>query len=453
MKKTLLSWLDSYPKDLPLWLFHGREFRVADVQKTLREKNDLLNFVRGKNVAIAEMNPLKIVMLLTLFDGVANSIFLLPPDQEIAVQAAFLDQIGTVYVFSDNDRVDWSIFNKTSSKNSLVLSTDVKSLETRWVIPTSGTTGKPKLISHTLDSLTRRTNTKFNGKKYIWGSLYGPKSFAGLQVYFQSLMSGSKLLLLDNNKDIHASVVELVSAKCNALSATPTMWKKLAMTPGFEELKLTQITLGGEIADRSILALLRKTFPEAKITHIYASTEAGVGFSIKDGKEGFPISYLEGSLEDVELRVNEDNILLIRSNCQEQLLLSKNADSLVDNDGWINTGDVVKRVGDRLHFLGRASGAINIGGNKVIPEEIEKVIRQVDGVAFVVVKGRKNSITGQLVEATVLPNKNEDFVSLKDRITAHCRKSLKPYKVPAFIKRADDICVSSSGKIKRNIRV
>jgi len=67
----------------------------------------------------------------------------------------------------------------------------------------------------------------------------------------------------------------------------------------------------GEIADQAILDSLKARFPDAAIGHAYASTEAGVGFEVTDGLEGFPASYV-GRPGPVEMKVT-DGTLHIRS--------------------------------------------------------------------------------------------------------------------------------------------
>jgi acyl-coenzyme A synthetase/AMP-(fatty) acid ligase len=49
-------------------------------------------------------------------------------------------------------------------------------------------------------------------------------------------------------------------------------------------------------------------------------------------------------------------------------------------DGWLVTGDRVERRGDRVYFLGREGSLINIGGAKVVPEEVESALLDVPGV-------------------------------------------------------------------------
>ena len=238
-------------------------------------------------------------------------------------------------------------------------------------------------------------------------------------------------------------IAGLVRSGCNALSATPSMWRKLMMHPMVDQLAFKQITLGGEIVDQAILNVLTARFPEARITHIYASTEAGVGFAVRDQLSGFPVDYLDNPPLGRHMRVDENGHLWFRSAPSSSLALS-------DDGDWIDSGDVVRIVGLRVHFVGRANGSINVGGNKVMPEEVEAVIKELPEIAFVHVRARKNTIMGNLVEAavSVVPGTVVD-VALKKRITTHCLSRLEAFKVPAFIVESADIVLSPSGKLSR----
>ena len=74
-----------------------------------------------------------------------------------------------------------------------------------------------------------------------------------------------------------------------------------------------QITLGGEAVDQDLLDRLHAAFPHARLTHIYASTEMGVCFSVRDGKAGFPADYLSDRSLPCQLRIASDGELEIRS--------------------------------------------------------------------------------------------------------------------------------------------
>lgn len=279
--------------------------------------------------------------------------------------------------------------------------------------------------------------------EYVWGSLYSLRRFAGLQVFLQSWICGTTLILNEEGADLTEVLTGYLAQGCNAISATPSMWRKLSMHPLSGELMLKQITLGGEIVDQAVLDMLTKRYPSARITHIYASTEAGVGFAVRDGKPGFPLGYLDSPPSGVAMRVDDHGHLWF---CTAS---DQNSDSNADST-WIDSGDVVEIHENRVLFVGRANGSINVGGNKVMPEEVESIIKELPEVAFVQVRARKSAMLGNLVEATITPASDIKFdAALKKKIITHCRAKLDDFKVPAFIVAAEAIELTASGKISR----
>jgi acyl-CoA synthetase (AMP-forming)/AMP-acid ligase II len=227
------------------------------------------------------------------------------------------------------------------------------------------------------------------------------------------------------------------------------MYRKLLMGANLSALPLKQITLGGEIVDQNILNALKHEFPEARIIHVYASTEAGVGFAVTDGLAGFPESYVDNEIAGVNVKVSSDGILMLRNNKLHQLKVGNAENTKVSAD-YILTGDLVAYVVGRYEFKGRENSTINVGGNKVQPEEIEEVIRGLSAVKLVSVSSKKNAITGELIVATVVPSsKDIDTDTLKKMVLKQCRKCLEGFKVPALIRMVEDIETNASGKIKR----
>jgi acyl-CoA synthetase (AMP-forming)/AMP-acid ligase II len=226
------------------------------------------------------------------------------------------------------------------------------------------------------------------------------------------------------------------------------------MSPLAQRLALRQITLGGEIADRAVLDNLRETFPHSRITHIYASTEAGVGFSVNDGRAGFPAELLDTPPPGVHLRVC-DGRLWIRSTRAALRYLAH--DQTIDNgDGFIDTGDIVEFRNGRYHFLGRASGAINVGGMKVHPEEVECILNAAPDVRESRVYARKNPFTGHVVVADIVLHRGLGETSeptreadARERILGLCREQLLPHMVPAVIRFVGSITVGAAGKVGR----
>ena len=146
------------------------------------------------------------------------------------------------------------------------------------------------------------------------------------------------------------------------------------MSPAIGKISPRYVRLSGEIADQAILDSLRAAFPQAGVGHAYASTEAGVAFEVNDGLAGFPAAYLEQVRDGVELKI-VDGSLRIRSPRTASRYVGYDL-PLADEDGFVDTGDMVERRGDRYVFAGRRGGIINIGGLKVHPEEIEAVINR-----------------------------------------------------------------------------
>lgn len=320
---------------------------------------------------------------------------------------------------------------------------------TEWVLTTSGTTGTPKLVPHTLDSLlrtTKRSNPK--GSVPVWGLLYSFDRFAGIQVILQAVASGSKLVVPAGNASLGDQIKFMVEQGVTHLSASPTLWRRLLMAPGSCDLNLCSITLGGEIADQDVLDALSRRFPSARIVHIYASTEAGVGFSVVDKKAGFPVEFVDTPPGGVELRVR-GNTLELRTS-RHSLSYLGSGKQVSDSEGWVNSGDLLERCGDRYLFVGRDDSTINVGGLKVQPETVEQAIKSECGIAEARVFAIGSPITGMLVCAEIcldapVTDQKAFLKSLKSKLA----NSLADHEVPVRIKIVEMIEVNASGKVER----
>jgi acyl-CoA synthetase (AMP-forming)/AMP-acid ligase II len=131
--------------------------------------------------------------------------------------------------------------------------------------------------------------------------------------------------------------------------------------------------------------------------------------------------------------------------------------TLADADGFVDTGDVVTRRGDRYYFLGRRSGIINVGGLKVHPEEVEAAINRHPAVRMSMVRSTRSAMTGSLVAADVVlqaPSDPGDAGSraphVKREILQICHDRLAPHKVPATIRFVAALEIAGAGKLARH---
>jgi acyl-coenzyme A synthetase/AMP-(fatty) acid ligase len=247
-------------------------------------------------------------------------------------------------------------------------------------------------------------------------------------------------------------VARLREKSVTHISGTPSHWRKLLMSGAASDFPPRYVRLSGEIADQAVLDGLSRAFPSASIGHAYASTEAGVGFAVNDGLEGFPADMIGTNRDGVEMKV-EDGSLRIRSTRAAHAYVGRQAGVLTDAEGFVDTGDMVERRGDRYHFVGRRGGIINIGGLKVHPEEIEAVINRHAEVRMSRARSRRSPITGAIVVADVILADGDSAGrsdKIRNEILADCRASLAPHKVPAVIRFVPSLDVTAAGKLARH---
>ena len=386
-----------------------------------------------RSIAIQYTNLADFVTALIAFDGCCSAIYLRSPNVTIP----------------HNDIIDWPLESDAAVVDSMPTrlkseAADVDSVATTWFMATSGTTGEPKWCSHSLLSLTANTKHSQKLQALCWALLYQPYRFAGLQVVLQALLSGADLVDVADYEPL-AQMAFLKHADVTALSATPSLWRQLLMTGQLSELTLSHITLGGEIADQSLLDTLKRMFPNANVRHIYASTEAGVGFIVSDGRAGFPAKWLKDQTLTVALKVSDEQHLLIKPQhhiCQS-LALQTNA------LGYVDTLDKVQVNDDRVLFLGRATGTINVGGNKVHPEKVEQVILQCTDISQAKVYAKKSALLGELVVADVMIIDGAVEQEVKQQVLKMCKKQLQRFEIPTKINIVNNIDHDPSGKLNR----
>ncbi|PWC33942.1 class I adenylate-forming enzyme family protein [Azospirillum sp. TSO35-2] len=308
-------------------------------------------------------------------------------------------------------------------------------------LESSGTTGVPKRIRHDLDRLRGRLRGSGEGGAR-WLLTYEPGAFAGLQVMLTAAAAGALLVAMPSGGGV-GGVADLARAAqrhaVTHVSGTPSFWRAFLMALGPAELPLAAVTLGGEAADQPLLDRLAERFPRARLRHIYASTEAGALFAVTDGRAGFPAAWLADAPDGVALRI-ADGVLEVRS--------PRAAPGAADPDGWLSTGDLVERVGDRILFAGRLDGLVNVGGVKVSPEVVERRLLAVAGVADAAVLAVASPITGHLLTATVVPAPGIEEAALRAALRA-ATADLPPAARPRALTLADRIPLSAAGKKSR----
>jgi len=310
------------------------------------------------------------------------------------------------------------------------------------------------MVVHTLSSLTGAIEgTRTDATPVVWSTFYDIRRYGGLQVLLRALLGNGSLVLSNATESTDAFLTRAGSHAVTHILGTPTHWW-LALTSASAHLLAPRyIRLSGEIANQAILDRLRAQYPAATIVHAFASTEAGVGFEVGDGLAGFPASMVGQRGASVEIKI-EDGSLRIRSARSAVRYLDSQGETLADAEGFVDTRDLVELRGERYYFVGRRDGVINVGGQKVQPEEIEAVINSHPRVQMSLVRSRKNPITGAIVIAEVVLNMESGTRvgpsdAIKEEILGLCRVALPRYKVPTAISFVPSLAVAASGKVAR----
>lgn len=421
-----------------------------------------LGELSGRSVLLSTENQLAAAVALIEMDGIARRMILCPPDVEARQLPGLAATGGVDAVVSDREGAAADL----GVEVGLTIGTDVrpgmrlveKRHVTEWVLLTSGTTGVPKMLAHTLSGLTGAIRPGLHaGEDVVWGTFYDIRRYGGLQIFLRAVLGNGSLVLSDAGESPGDQLQRLAERSVTHLTGTPSHWRRALMSPWARTIRPRYVRLSGEIADQAVLNMLAAAYPEAGIGHAYASTEAGVVFEVTDGLEGFPESYI-GNREGVEVIV-ENDALLVRSNRVASGYVGEPDRELEDDQGFVETGDMVERRGNRFYFLGRRSGVINVGGQKVYPEEVEAVLTRHPAVRMARVSSRRNPITGSLVAADVvletesMPEVGAEACesdSLRSEILDFCRHTLARHKVPAALKFVPFLDVAATGKVLRN---
>jgi acyl-CoA synthetase (AMP-forming)/AMP-acid ligase II len=263
---------------------------------------------------------------------------------------------------------------------------------------------------------------------------YSPGTYAWWQLVTLSLSQPGQDLVCVEPDELDRWPERASREGVTAVSATPTFWRQALWSsgPALRELQLVQVTLGGEPVDQAVLNSLRETFPGARISWIYASSEAGASIAVHDGLAGFPQAWLsEARPGRPVLRVEGDELVIESPHHGAGLA------------GVIRTGDRVTIADGRVHIVGRLAGdEINVGGSKVSAATVRDVLQTHPAVAWASVRGRRAPIVGTIVAADVVLSRQVDEAEL----VAHCQRSLPDYAVPRRFRFLDEIPVKETLK-------
>lgn len=300
------------------------------------------------------------------------------------------------------------------------------------ILFSSGSTGKPKAMVHNFDNLINSyKDKKEKSLNMIIFLMFD--HIGGLNTLLNILSTGSSMIIPENrNPDDICKLIQ--DYKITVLPSSPTFLNLILMSNSHNKYNLSSlkmITYGTETMPDSLLNRLKDIFPKVKFLQTFGTSETGIANTKSKASNS---TFMKIEDLDLEYKIVE-NELWLKSKTQILGYLNSSMDSFT-KDGWFKTGDLVETLDDDyLKIIGRNKEVINVGGQKVLPSEVESIILSMKEIDDCMVYGEKNIITGETVVCDVVC-KNE-IQNIKVLIRKFCKDKLDNYKIPTKVNIVD----------------
>jgi long-chain acyl-CoA synthetase len=329
---------------------------------------------------------------------------------------------------------------------------------------TSGSTGEPKAALHAQSNLINggfiyQQTYNITAKDSILGAVPLYHSFGMVAGLIAALLCGSRLVLFERFIP-HQVMKTLANERITILLAVPFMYDLMTRCylPDVPDLGALRVCLS---SGASLSPHTAKQFEDKynrSIYQVYGSTETGVIAAQWPNGHNWPAESAGCPLRGVQMRIvgedgqelspDESGHLWVKTPAMFAGYLNRiEVTQRVFQDGWYLTGDMARQDNNGyLYLVGRKDTFINVGGKKVNPLEVEKVLLSHPLVKEAVVFGSDAGSAGQQVQAKIV-GRNVSAVEL----LAFCRDQLAFYKVPTRIEFLTDLPKTSLGKVRRKV--
>ena len=326
------------------------------------------------------------------------------------------------------DSKDWKLLPRVDEPSAHPLFAQLREQGTAGLILfSSGTSGAPKAMVQDFGKLLASYESRHESDLAML-ALLGFDHIGGLNTLFNALAAGS-LLAVPGSRSPADVATTIARHRVAILPASPTFLNLLLAAGVTGDLaSLRVITYGTEPMPESLLARLKSAFPRVRFIQTFGTSETGIT------RTESPVAgstFLRFEDPQLEWKVIEDELWL-RSRTQIVGYLNASNERFTA-DGWFRTGDKVEQGPDgTLRILGRLGETINVGGEKLMPAEVESVVLGVAGVSDCRVRGEPHALTGQAVVVDVVAQ-GTDQEALRAAIRTACRERLARHKIPTRV--------------------
>lgn len=346
------------------------------------------------------------------------------------------------------------LFDETAVEAPTALDPDT----VRMILYTSGTTGRPKGVLHTHNSMHALIWQIRNHWRIESGDTFlvpSPIAHIGGSIYaFECpLLAGSTAILMDRWDA--AEAVDLMTAEhCTHMAgATPFLEQLLAAAKKAEThlLDLKVFICGGASVSPSLIRRAGAYFDRAMVTRVYGSTEVPVTTVGAPGDAGRSAE-TDGRPGIADVRLVDGEIRARGAQMSVGYLHAEDDTAAFDADGYFRTGDLGRWDGDCLVVTGRAKDIIIRNGENISPKEVEDVLIGHPDITEIAVVGLADPRTGERACAVIVPTTppGPGLTDLRDFLDGH---GMARFKVPEQVVIWEALPKNDAGKVlKHQIR-
>ena len=364
------------------------------------------------NETIKKIPPNSVVSIVSDYSFYSISIFLtllnkhciivpitsgIVEEQDLRIEESKCELVIT---FDKNNSLSIHEVNQTRLSHDLI--DDLKLEDCPGLILfSSGSTGKPKAMLQNLENLCLAHKNK-KPKSLVMMIFLMFDHIGGINTLLGSLMMGGVMVIPSNRDPLHVcSLIE--KYKVIVLPASPTFLNLLIISDShnkFDLSSLRMITYGTESMPESLLLKLRGIFKRVRFLQTFGTSETGITQMKSKSSES---TFMKFDDPDSDYKII-DGKLFLRSNTQISGYLNASMESF-DCEGWLYTGDLAEESDDGyIKIIDQSKEMINIGGEKVLPTEIESLLLEMPEIEDCTVYGEANPIMGQSVKVKVVMN-------------------------------------------------
>ena len=411
-------------------IYDGKKYSYNELYIKIKEIESFIKdkIKSGEVVAIlADYSFVSIALFFALYEN-KNIIAPITSTSKKEIDGKVKESFSTKIINLENENL---VITNIKSEASHKIINDLQTSKCAGLILfSSGSTGAPKAMIHNLDTLVDSYGDK--KQKQINMLVFLMFDHIGGINTMLNILSMNATMIIPQNRNADDICKLIEEYKIAVLPSSPTFLNLILINRSYEKYDLSSlrmITYGTETMPEGLLGRLKAVFSKVKFLQTFGTSETGIAATSSKSSSS---TFMKIDDENLEYKI-VDNELWLRSKTQILGYLNRSMESFT-NDGWFKTGDLVELDNEGfIKIIGRNKEIINVGGQKVLPSEVESVLLGMDEIEDCLVYGEQNAITGQSVSCDVVLKSGVKADGLKILVRKFCKDKLDSFKIPTRV--------------------